>query len=274
MADTDLENFRRYLSQYERGCATAEPDSEVEEALQHEDSPLNLGMETPRTVASTPRFALTPRSASSRGAPSPAPEVYGDVWARRDTKEANLAGSIRRRRQSAFKAKITRETDCGICFEDATMPCRTLCCGALFCMDHIAEWLHGDESESRCPSCGAICSLSTSLAREPGLHLPIPQPPPPYPTPLPPSSGASSEASSDSDHSDHDQTGPGFSEGDDEASPVRRASPKTLSAAVREPDFAANMAGKLLSIAALLIFYYVILSKNAPAPDPETEMLL
>ncbi|KAL1744424.1 hypothetical protein HDZ31DRAFT_38631 [Schizophyllum fasciatum] len=267
-SDTDLENFRRYLNQFERDC---QADQDVDDALANEDSALNLGMETPRTVASTPRFASRP---VSRGAPSPAPDVYADVWAQRDDK-VRLGASIRRRRSpppsKLARRGAPRDMDCGICFEDATMPCRTLCCGSVFCMEHIADWLHGNDggADSRCPSCGAVCSLSTSLAREPGLHVPIPHPPPPYPTPLHTSPLSPSPPSESSLSSDHDQSGPGFSDGDTEASPVRHAPPKTLSAAVREPDFAANMVGKLLSIAALIIFYYVILNKSAPPADAD-----
>ncbi|KAL1690304.1 hypothetical protein GGG16DRAFT_125796 [Schizophyllum commune] len=268
--DADLENFRRYLNQFERGC---QQDSDVEDAIASEESPLNLGMETPRTVASTPRFASRP---VSRGAPSPAPDVYGNVWTQQRDDKALLTSSIRRRR-SPTPSKLgrrvaSRDTDCGICFEDATMPCRTLCCGSTFCVQHIADWLHGDDADSRCPSCGAVCAVSTSLARDPGLHLPIPNPPPPYLTPLhtsplPPSPPSDADSSSESDH---DQSGPGFSDGDTtDGSPVRRSPPKTLSAAFREPDFAANMVGKLLSIAALIIFYYVILNKSAPAAEVE-----
>jgi len=63
-------------------------------------------------------------------------------------------------------------------FEYAVRPCRTLCCGKIFCTEHLADvripilsecfestlyashqWLHGPNAEGRCPNCENACSL-------------------------------------------------------------------------------------------------------------------
>ncbi|KAF8182339.1 hypothetical protein BJ912DRAFT_978641 [Pholiota molesta] len=61
--------------------------------------------------------------------------------------------------------KESVDRDCGICFEYAVVPCRTLCCGKIFCTEHLADWLHGPNAQGRCPNCENICSLdSTTLS--------------------------------------------------------------------------------------------------------------
>ncbi|KAF9474287.1 hypothetical protein BDN70DRAFT_815964 [Pholiota conissans] len=35
--------------------------------------------------------------------------------------------------------KESVDRDCGICFEYAVIPCRTLCCGKIFCTEHLAD---------------------------------------------------------------------------------------------------------------------------------------
>jgi len=57
-------------------------------------------------------------------------------------------------------SKYAVDRDCGICFEYAVLPCRTLCCGKIFCTEHLADWLHGPEAEGRCPNCENACSLA------------------------------------------------------------------------------------------------------------------
>ena len=68
-------------------------------------------------------------------------------------------------------------------FEYAVVPCRTLCCGKIFCTEHLADvriallhafhtflnprcfalqWLHGPNAEGRCPNCENACSLEGS----------------------------------------------------------------------------------------------------------------
>ena len=101
--------------------------TDMEDALANEESPLNLGMETPRTVASTPRFASRP---VSRGAPSPAPDVYGNVWTQQRDDKALLTSSIRRRRSptpSKLGRRIaSRDTECGIWCVSPSLPTQLL----------------------------------------------------------------------------------------------------------------------------------------------------
>ncbi|KAJ6452131.1 hypothetical protein C8R47DRAFT_289006 [Mycena vitilis] len=56
------------------------------------------------------------------------------------------------------------ERECGICFELAVSPIRTLCCAHLFCAEHIAAWLTGPASDGRCPTCRAPVSPGKLLA--------------------------------------------------------------------------------------------------------------
>ncbi|KAG7089771.1 hypothetical protein E1B28_011425 [Marasmius oreades] len=60
-------------------------------------------------------------------------------------------------------------------FEVAVSLSRTLCCGKLFCLKHISEWLNGTDSDYRCPSCRMPCTGILSLA------LPVLKSPPPTP---------------------------------------------------------------------------------------------
>ncbi|KAF9442301.1 hypothetical protein P691DRAFT_765356 [Macrolepiota fuliginosa MF-IS2] len=79
--------------------------------------------------------------------------------------------------KSVTKARCTRDTidrDCGICFEDAVHPSRTLCCGGIFCSEHITDWLHGPSSDGRCPSCSAPCFTPNILSLAPPTLIPKP----------------------------------------------------------------------------------------------------
>ncbi|KAJ7673950.1 hypothetical protein DFH06DRAFT_751803 [Mycena polygramma] len=71
-------------------------------------------------------------------------------------------------RGAGAKKQRQRETEaereCGICFELAVSPIRTLCCAHLFCAEHIAAWLTGPASDGRCPTCRAPLSSSRLLA--------------------------------------------------------------------------------------------------------------
>ncbi|KAJ3923907.1 hypothetical protein F5877DRAFT_73844 [Lentinula edodes] len=67
--------------------------------------------------------------------------------------------------------KEIADRDCGICFETARAASRTPCCGSLFCLEHISEWLIGPSSDGKCPSCGTPCAMrsngSIALANAP-----------------------------------------------------------------------------------------------------------
>ncbi|KAF8186099.1 hypothetical protein K438DRAFT_1038905 [Mycena galopus ATCC 62051] len=78
------------------------------------------------------------------------------------------------------KAQKEPERDCGICFELAVAPVRTLCCAHLFCADHIMAWLHGPASDGLCPSCGAP-DLDILPLGHPSLTHRIPPAPPSTP---------------------------------------------------------------------------------------------
>ncbi|KAK7049289.1 hypothetical protein VNI00_005890 [Paramarasmius palmivorus] len=96
-----------------------------------------------------------------------------DDWTRSGLAvHTNVPMRARNWRSSSFGEKqrkhprLGRETvdrDCGICFEIAVSPSRTLCCGKLFCYEHICDWLHGAGSDGRCPACGTHCSVDTGV---------------------------------------------------------------------------------------------------------------
>lgn len=48
------------------------------------------------------------------------------------------------------KRESVWDRDCAICFESAVHPHRTLCCGTLFCLEHISDWM---ERDTHCPTC-------------------------------------------------------------------------------------------------------------------------
>ncbi|KXN84039.1 hypothetical protein AN958_00528 [Leucoagaricus sp. SymC.cos] len=85
-------------------------------------------------------------------------------------------------RRSSSNPKFPRrrdyvDRDCGICFEYAVQPSRTLCCGMIFCYEHITDWLHGPSSDGRCPSCSAPCSTDNILSfASPALLAKPPKP--------------------------------------------------------------------------------------------------
>ncbi|TFK22732.1 hypothetical protein FA15DRAFT_504996 [Coprinopsis marcescibilis] len=51
------------------------------------------------------------------------------------------------------------DRDCGICFEYAVKPSRTLCCSKIFCSEHLRDWLKGPNATGLCPNCDAPCSI-------------------------------------------------------------------------------------------------------------------
>ncbi|KAJ7686030.1 hypothetical protein B0H17DRAFT_1072882 [Mycena rosella] len=90
--------------------------------------------------------------------------------------------------RSALSAQKEAERDCGICFEFAVAPVRTLCCAHLFCAEHIAEWLHGPSSDGLCPACRApsgLTGLALLALGHPALLRLVPRTPPPSRSPSP-----------------------------------------------------------------------------------------
>ncbi|KAF9458824.1 hypothetical protein BDZ94DRAFT_1269753 [Collybia nuda] len=147
----------------------------IEEYPEYDLSDLNLGAESPRSVMDV----LVDESA------------VDDQWAQSGIAvHTNVPTRDRGWRSSSFSKKRRRDLkkevvdrDCGICFEIAVSPSRTLCCGKLFCLEHITDWLHGSSSDGRCPSCEAPCSLEsdTFVLSSPILsRYPSSQPSPSY----------------------------------------------------------------------------------------------
>ncbi|KAK7052548.1 hypothetical protein R3P38DRAFT_3172850 [Favolaschia claudopus] len=112
-------------------------------------------------------------SVSQSRCPSPAPQIKRPV-PRRPVRKGSGA-NLRKEKEP--------ERDCGICFELATNPVRTRCCGHLFCAEHIFAWLDGPSSDGLCPSCGAPPQEQDLLALgHPSLlftYRPAPPAPPP-----------------------------------------------------------------------------------------------
>ncbi|KAJ7028374.1 hypothetical protein C8F04DRAFT_67712 [Mycena alexandri] len=89
------------------------------------------------------------------------------------------------------------DRDCGICFELAVAPVRTLCCVHLFCAEHIAAWLDGPASDGLCPSCRApSASMGLRALGHPALMHLVPRTPPPSRSPTPSNSECSTDSSS------------------------------------------------------------------------------
>ncbi|KAJ6484660.1 hypothetical protein C8R45DRAFT_998941 [Mycena sanguinolenta] len=106
--------------------------------------------------------------------PAPQPPQIKRPVARRATRQ--------RQPQTQKKPSKEPERECGICFELAVSPVRTLCCSHLFCAEHIMAWLHGPASDGLCPSCGAPnLDISLLALGHPGLTHAVPPPPPPTP---------------------------------------------------------------------------------------------
>ncbi|KAJ6550188.1 hypothetical protein B0H19DRAFT_1160579 [Mycena capillaripes] len=62
----------------------------------------------------------------------------------------------------AVRSRRAAERDCGICAQVAVEPVRTQCCDALFCKDHIDQWLRSPAATGLCPACDAPCVLRPS----------------------------------------------------------------------------------------------------------------
>lgn len=90
---------------------------------------LNLGAETPSPWSAT---AHTLNDADD------------DEWAKlRAALQSHVPVPTRRTlwRSSSFTRKNRSwiDGDCGICFEAAVNPCRTLCCNKVFCKEHLTD---------------------------------------------------------------------------------------------------------------------------------------
>jgi hypothetical protein len=129
---------------------------------------LNLGAESPGSIL---KPALTPNCDTSL--------VPKDDWARSGIavhtdvpmrKRTWRSASFSEKRKNMKRREVSSvvDRDCGICFEDAVRPCKMICCGKLFCLEHISDWLYGSSSDGCCPACKTPCSLVTGdLCRSP-----------------------------------------------------------------------------------------------------------
>ncbi|KAF8157826.1 hypothetical protein B0H34DRAFT_797275 [Crassisporium funariophilum] len=133
---------------------------------------LDLGTESPAS-ASTPNLAENAAVIEQWAAGGTA---ASRVPARRKSFRSSSFNKDRDRPAGLKKDAVDR--DCGICFEYAVVPCRTLCCGKIFCTEHLAAWLHGPNAEGHCPNCENACSLEGgTLSLAPPARLPASQAP-------------------------------------------------------------------------------------------------
>ncbi|KAF9525862.1 hypothetical protein CPB83DRAFT_896615 [Crepidotus variabilis] len=111
---------------------------------------LNLGTESPRSNSTTSLVQNTAfvKQWAEAGIEVPKVPARQSLW-----RSASFGKGPR-----GLKKELD-DRDCGICFEYAVVPCRTLCCGKIFCTEHLADWLHGPNAEGRCPNCENACSL-------------------------------------------------------------------------------------------------------------------
>ncbi|KAF8625948.1 hypothetical protein AX17_006674 [Amanita inopinata Kibby_2008] len=144
---------------------------------------LDLGAESPSTSGYDELFHAAAQdlgNASDRLQASSSSGVGGKRLTWRSSDSENVAhGNVKKVSKSGNKASRLQwyvDMDCGICFEQAVSPRRTLCCESLFCLEHITEWLSAGTSTGLCPSCEDPCLLppgsvnlskSTRLSRKP-----------------------------------------------------------------------------------------------------------
>ncbi|KAL0961163.1 hypothetical protein HGRIS_006135 [Hohenbuehelia grisea] len=231
------------------------------------------------------------------GAESPASILHADVAADADDQWAKSGIAVhtnvptRRWRSNSFnqrKRELQRESvdrDCGICFEIAVVPCRTQCCGKLFCLEHLSEWLHGSSSDGRCPSCKRRCALGINTISLASPSIPSTPPWPivdqgfatmtdPQPMrelslahllPLKRVSDSSRSASPSSSSSSADLS-LSTSASEEEPRPrVMRARSshgqgQSFLSALTNPEFMGGAAERILSLVGLTLLFYVLLS--------------
>ncbi|KAJ6597956.1 hypothetical protein B0H10DRAFT_2231821 [Mycena sp. CBHHK59/15] len=104
---------------------------------------LDLGAESTPPITPLPAEDPPPRARNWR------PTTHAD----------EQRSEAQRRKRTAERARAADARDCGICDEPASGGVRTACCGALFCREHIDDWLYGPASTGLCPACAAPCVL-------------------------------------------------------------------------------------------------------------------
>ncbi|KAJ7616512.1 hypothetical protein FB45DRAFT_1105712 [Roridomyces roridus] len=118
--------------------------STTEQPQTNAAEPLNLG-------AMTPHAELTPA----------APARERDWRADDQAAEKELSGAYDAQGQFnlARRARRADKNDCRICDEPATDPVHAQCCDAIFCREHIRDWIKGPAASPNCPACTALCVL-------------------------------------------------------------------------------------------------------------------
>ncbi|KAK0487888.1 hypothetical protein IW261DRAFT_653909 [Armillaria novae-zelandiae] len=193
----------------------------------------------------TPEYRLN-LGAETPGEMTPSISSYAFAWERPGSRTPVRRRSLSSLRRSSKPRRDVVDRDCGICFESAVVPCRTLCCSKLFCLEHIADWLHGSRSDGRCPSCKTRCTLKkdTILLPVPHLHSPIPPTPPPSLRLRPRSPSTSGSETSDV----------GSEESEDSPDVDHGYHTDTLDLS------GTKVASKILSIVGLTLVFYVLLT--------------
>jgi hypothetical protein len=82
--------------------------------------------------------------------------------ARESTKSIQINMQAWKRRGSRLVQNLV-DRYCEICFKVAVIPCKTICCSKLFCLEHISSWVYGPSPNcQRCPCCQASSSPAVS----------------------------------------------------------------------------------------------------------------
>ncbi|KAK7036196.1 hypothetical protein R3P38DRAFT_3183987 [Favolaschia claudopus] len=122
---------------------------------------MDLGAES---RVSTPR----PDDSLALAAPSP---IRTRSWrpegVERDQQAHSTAYDSDGKLKVAARARRAAARDCGICEEVAIDPVKTQCCDALFCRQHIEEWIYAPRADGLCPSCTGPCVLPPSRPHSP-----------------------------------------------------------------------------------------------------------
>ncbi|KAJ7609837.1 hypothetical protein FB45DRAFT_339795 [Roridomyces roridus] len=118
--------------------------------------------------------------ATQSGYQTPIPVGPRETWNPRRSEGTKRTTSTSRTRTRTTRGK-TAERECGICFELAVSPVRTLCCAHIFCVEHILSWLEGPAADGHCPSCGspsAATGMDLLALGHPAFLRPVPRTPP------------------------------------------------------------------------------------------------
>ncbi|KAJ6492082.1 hypothetical protein C8R45DRAFT_1212922 [Mycena sanguinolenta] len=132
---------------------------------------LNLGAEISRSTTPLPSDSESTTNADVKPKPpSPSP-VRTRSWrpegVEREQKARSTAYDAAGNLKIAVRGRKAAANDCGICEEVAVEPVKTQCCGALFCRQHIDEWIYAPTADGRCPACKAPCVLPPSRPLSP-----------------------------------------------------------------------------------------------------------